>query len=429
MSPGQRTLGAALLAAALLWHVLSVLAPAWTLVGGKDSNGRDFASYYYAAKVASEGGNPWSKPEVLKTVRADKIRKSVHPFLYPPPFLFTMAWAPSMDLASAYRAWFWLHELCLIAAILALWMWWRPLGRAVPFLLAFSVAALTAVPNNHLMGQANFPPLLFAILGLWATDRNKPMAGGALMAVACMFKMSPALFVLWWLIRREWVAAGVSVVAALLLTLMALPLVGFDAQLDFYTRVLPGFASGAYNGLSVPIGLYGNHSIPSLLHAVAPGGSGGDAQMSVAASVLSAVCGIGLLGGLGWMFRRGGGDTFHRAAQASAVGVALLLLPVYTYEHHVVWAIPAAVIGVLAVARGRLPQSWAVPLGIAIAIWAYDMALLKAVAEGTGGIFLDIIRESKFAALLVLLVVSALAGVAPAPPLEKSDAEPDAVAA
>ena len=145
-SPAARLI----LALAVLWHALAVLSPGWVSTAEKANNGRDFASYYYAVQAASMGADPYDKRMLAKAARKQGQRRSVHPFFYPPPFLLAMAWALPMDLHSAFQVWFWLDELAALAAMLALWGWWRELGASdVAVLVAVALAAMTAVPNNR----------------------------------------------------------------------------------------------------------------------------------------------------------------------------------------------------------------------------------------------------------------------------------------
>ena len=98
------------------------------------------------------------------------------------------------------------------------------------------------------MGQANFPGLLLALAGLWQAEKDREWLGGALMGAACMLKMSPALWVVWWLARQRWRAAAGAVLCGAALSLLVLPLAGPSVQLRFYTEILPTFGSGDYNG-------------------------------------------------------------------------------------------------------------------------------------------------------------------------------------
>jgi alpha-1,2-mannosyltransferase len=229
------------------------------------------------------------------------------------------------------------------------------------------------------------------------------------MGAACMLKMSPALFVVWWLVRREWVAVASAVAAAVVLSVLSLPFAGPAAQLTFYREVLPSFSSGDYNGLGVPITLFGNHSFPNVVHQLFPA----QGQLSGAGRALSSMFALGSLAGLAWWFRAPAEDPFARAAQISAFGVLLLLVPVYTYEHHLVFALPAAVLAVAAAERGRLGAQWITPVALCLTVLFFDLQVLKAEAEAVRGAawwLAGAIQELKFGALLGLLLTMAHLG-------------------
>ena len=99
------------------------------------------------------------------------------------------------------------------------------------------------------------------------------------------------------------------------------------------------------------------------------------------------------------------------AGQASAVCVAMLLIPVYTYEHHLVWALPAAVLAVLAASAGRLPLILAVVAGLSTTLLAFDLQALKQlfmeIESHWPGVF---VQELKFLSLCGLLLCSAWVG-------------------
>lgn len=378
-------------------------------------HGFDFASYFYAARVAADGGNPYARVELGNAARDEETRGSVHPYFYPPPALLAFAWTLPLELMDAYRIWFWLNEIAALAAALALWWWWRDRAGSVGVAIAMSVAWLTAIPNNALMGQANLPVLLLVIGGLWSQERGRDVLGGILVGTACMWKMSPAVFVMYWLLSRRWKAAAASVVWAVVLSIAVLPMVRLGIQVEFFTEVLPEFRNGNYNNLTVPIDLFGNHSIPNLLDQMLPAG-GAHLKLSEWARRLSSLSTLGLLATMGWVFRHRTDDDLTESARWGAVGIAVLLIPVYTYEHHLVWGLFAVVALVAAIERGRLSRRWVLPLAFAIAAWAFDLAYLKKLyqvvhdAWPITGFFL---QEVKFVALGILWVACLVVGAQP----------------
>lgn len=403
MSPQRRSVVSLFVVACLAWHALSVLDH-WRQAH-RERHGRDFASYYYAVDVSFAGGDPYDKRALGASSRDDETRKAVHPFFYPPPFVLVSAWVRPLDLVTAYRVWFWLDELFLLLSVLVLARWWRPLGPAVPVALAGLVAALTAISNNHLMGQANLPVLLLVLLALkTAEDRRWPLAG-ALMGLACMLKMSPGLFVAWWWLRGRRAAAVAACVAAVVYSVLSLPLVGLEHQWRFYTEVLPGFGSGDYNGLTVGIDLFGNHSLPNLYDELWPAAGRAHLVLSPTAALLSSLTLLGLVGATGWWLRAPPVDLLALAGQIGAVCAVMLLVTVITYEHHLVWMLPGAVVAVVAVWEGRLGARWAAPIGLALAALCFDLVALKAMHQYVtpGHVALGLLlREAKLGAIVCL---------------------------
>jgi hypothetical protein len=231
---------------------------------------------------------------------------------------------------------------------------------------------------------------------------------GALIGLACMLKMSPALFVFVWIAQRRWRAVGGAVAAAVAASVASLPFVDASLQLHFFRDVLPTFSSGGYNGLSVPIQLFGNHSVPNWFDQLAPGDRTG---LSSTGRMLSSGFALGGLAGLCVAFRHPTRDPMTRAGRAGAVAVLLLLVPVYTYEHHLVWAIPAASAAVLAVGVGRLGVGWAPLVGASVALLTVDLDLLHGLADRAAAPWVAVLfQEAKTVALLALLAVGARVG-------------------
>ncbi len=370
----------------------------------RNRSGNDFASYYYAVTVAKSGGDPYATRQLNQAAKRDGFRKGVHPFLYPPPFLLVMSWVDAFSLPDAYHLWFWLDALAMVVAMVTLLLWWRPLGTAVPVTLLVLLGFMTAIPNNHIMGQVNILVLCFVLLGLALEDR--PLSAGLLVGTACMMKMAPALFVMWWMLRGKWQQAFAACGAAVLLSLATLPIVDASTQLRFFTEVLPEFASGRYNGLAVGIDLFGNHSIPNIWDSIWPHESGRHRQLSATARVAGSLTNLAVLGLMAWRFRGRDLNLEHIAPQVGAVAAAMLLVPVITYEHHLIWAIPAAVVAVWGVWTRRIPWYGALVVALALFVLCYDLQALKKLSLSSQGFERVFYRELKFVALLALWAVA-----------------------
>ncbi len=400
-----------LLLACLVAYAVQALGP-WKDRTWRGRNGRDFASYYYAVQVAADGGDPYVKRQLSQRARKDGTRKGgVHPFFYPPPYLLCFTWAIPLELETAFHGWYWLEHLFLLAVALSLWRWVP--RRSMALVLALMAASFSPIPDNDWMGQANLFVLACVVPGLLLVERGRWHVGGALVGLGCMLKMSPALLVAWWLLQGRWKPVAAACAAAVLLSLASLPLVDLETQWRFYTQVLPGFGSGDYNGLTVSILLPHNHSIPSLLHEILGGGPG--SSLLPAAGWISRIITLTLLGLLAWRFRKPGADALAALCQVGAVVVLLLVIPVYTYEHHMVWMfVPYAAV-FTALAAGRLGRGWWFVLVPAYLIQALPLDWLKAsyeLLDGLGGLrdpAYYLFRESKFVVALITGVACVLA--------------------
>ena len=395
----RRWLPALALAISLLLHAVA-LQPAWKGVQNA-GHGRDFASYYYGVQVASLGENPYEKQELNERARVEETRRSVHPFFYPPPFLLAMQWTRGLDLHGAYKLWFWVDAMACLLAGLALW---RMVPKDSTWLMGAAVLAwASSIPNNHLMGQANLPVLAITLWGLVLSESEstkpwKPWAGGALVGLAAMLKMSPGLLVVWWLVQGRWREALAACGTALLLSVLSLPVLGVEHQIFFFTQVLPDFSDGGYGGLSVPIDLFGNHSIANLWAQVWPGDSALSPQAKTATSATVGLLTLALLA-LTWRTPKG----LHRWAALAALMVLMVLTPVYAYEHHVVFAIPAWFVLAAALQERKLHWTWLLILVPAFVVSAWPILHWKRMALAQSPAVGGMIQEGKTLALFIQL--------------------------
>lgn len=381
------------------------------------AHARDFASYYYAVQAAAQDQDPYDSRVLGKLARADETRRGVHPFFYPPPYLLTVAWALPLELATAYRIWFGLDTLFLLAVLLALWRWLP--GPGTVLASAVILVTYTPIPDNHWMGQANLPVLALACWALWLQHREHPLAAGALMGLASMMKMSPGLLVLWWFLDRDSrPAACAACGTALGLSVLVLPLLGPAGQWHFYADVLPGFATGDYNGLTVPVTLSGNHSIANLWAQAFPAASG----LSAAARLGTRLTTLGLAAGtLVLLVRAREGlraDPVRLACAAGALVCWMVIIPAYAYEHHLVFLILPLVAATNALAEGRLGRVWWAALVPAYGALAWRLGAIRGALKDLDGVAHLLLQEAKFlglAALGIACLVAALRRPAGAP--------------
>lgn len=369
----------------------------------RNKRASDFATYHYAAQVTWQGGDPYTTRALSQAARSDGTRKSVHPFFYPPPFLLGMIWDRGLSLSTAYRSWGIANLLALLASLAVLRRWLK----APWWLLAIVAGTLTPAFNAIKMGQANQLVLLPALVGLW-------LGRGSWVAGAAMAKMSPVLFLAGWAPRRMWRPVFGAVGTAAVLSLIALAIVPLDTQLRFYLDIMPGFSSGEYHGLRVPINLPANHSIPDLFHQLWPGPD--NHHLHPRAAMMSKLISVLVLGGLAWVATRvHPKDVVAEAGLAGALTILMVVTPVYAYEHHLAWLVlPGVAVGV-ALHSGRLSSRWGWGAGLAWALSVLHLAWARALREAVPAPLDWVVQESKFAGLMGLLVVCVAAALSKAP--------------
>ena len=400
--PAKRASGiplvALLLTGGLVAHALWV-APGWSRATAA-SHGRDFASYYYAVEAAIVGLDPYDAVALGALASNDGTRTAVHPFLYPPPFLALMSWTRALSLEQAYRAWFWLDLLFLLAALLALWLW-RP-RTSTAAAIALLLASFTPIVDSQVMGQANALVLAILCAGMALSVRKRGEFGAALVGLACMIKPFPAVIVLWWLGTGQWRLAATACLAALGASLLALPIIGLDLQLEFFLRVLPSLATGSYGGLQVAIDGLGNHSPAKLYAGLFPAVQG----LSRPALALTLLSSLGLLAGALFALRRPPRDADDTLAAFGALCAVWLLLPIYSFEHHMIFAIPAWVALAAALDERRLRGATLALAGLAYILMAFPlpqlMAIVNALPEPLGWLA----DQSKLLSLIGLAALS-----------------------
>ncbi len=387
----MKRLGPLLLVLVLLGYAVLGARPAWKVMNASRW-GRDYATYHYglieAVNAGGPGrGDPYDRAAVSRRARKAGTSKAVHPYFYPPPALLPMLWIdppglPALSLAASLKAWFVIQQLSVAAVALVLWRWLS----SPPLMLALLFCLFSPIPDNLKMGQANLPVLLLLVLGLWRGQ-------GALVGAAAMVKMSPAVHLLGLAASGRWRAVGAAILAAILLSVLALPLVPLDTQLRFYLEVLPGFSSGEYNGLGVPITMPSNHSIPDLLNQLWPGPD--DHTLDPRARFGSQGL-VVLLFGVVALAGRGRWDALGLASLHGVLSVLMVLAPVYAYEHHLVFLLLPIVAAFTSWWQGRLPRAWVLLLLPAYVALAWPLSGLRDLQQSAPPALQWWLQECKF---------------------------------
>jgi hypothetical protein len=167
-------------------------------------------------------------------------------------------WRPLALLGDgSMEAW----RLAGLAAIVGLTTW--VILRGSPIRNTLLVLLFPALAMNAWSGNIN-AFLDLALVGVVvATRAGQSRTAGVLVAVAAAVKLTPALLIIWFLVRRDWRAVRAFAVAAAALAVVSLVGAGIDNHLA-YLQVVRDSATVGPTDLSIP-GILRNIGAPAVL--------------------------------------------------------------------------------------------------------------------------------------------------------------------
>lgn len=359
---------AAVFASALVWHGVAVGIG----TGKLETQARDLAGIYYAAQIAYEDQSAYDLPALQKrSVREPKRVRATLPTV-PPAGIASMTWTRFASLNQAWGIWLAAQELVLLAFVLLVCHRWRSLGPGAQVGAVVGTCCMASIPLALDLGAPILPPLLLTFLGLQLTSSTG--------AAVCM-GLSAAVFLpslIAWpslLRHKEKSTLPLAFVTFIGVTSMALPLLGGTSVGDYFTRVLPTMLAGDFTGVGMRLDSFSNQGLSSLLAVGFPGETG--QHLGTVSWVTLWLVGLGVSVGLVRRDRSMGDSEWAAAVQTAWWMLAVLLLPAYTMEANLIWALPALAVVVGALQRGRLDPRWVLPIGVSAAILMYPMAPLR----------------------------------------------------
>ena len=221
-------------------------------------------AYVHASILADRAENPYrpvSDRSLAAQLAAPNLPESaahLAPFTldnfgYGPPFLVLPAALRAFtEDFLIHRALFALGSLllamCAMAALAQ--QLGGATGRRVWLLAPIGLGLLPVMANVALV---NFHLAMVSLLAFsWvAFEREQNALGGGLLAFSSLSKFSPSLLVVVLLAQRRWRAALATLVAAVLICIATLPVVGLQTWVDFLSFHLPRVASGEAVGFFV----------------------------------------------------------------------------------------------------------------------------------------------------------------------------------
>ncbi len=217
----------------------TAVVPAWRHLNS------DFPNYYLIARLYREGYAldrvyDWTWLQREKDHKAiDQGLVGFVPSTLPSAIVVEpLTFLPPL---AAKRCWIIANGIFLILTGLLLTRMTALSGRRVAIIISLAFVALR---SNFLLGQMHLLVLLLLTCAAWLFFRRWHFLSGFTLALAAALKVYPALFLLFFILKRRWRAASGLVVGLLGSALVSLYLFGFDACLVYGREVLPAALRG-----------------------------------------------------------------------------------------------------------------------------------------------------------------------------------------
>ena len=174
-------------------------------------------------------------------------------------------------------------------------------------------------------------------LSYWLLQRRQPFLAGLVLGLIVPFKFYPALFVLYFLWRRQWRVVAGCVVGAAGIAAISLLTVGWEANVRYFAIVLSEMQQGG-------MAAFNNESITGfLLHAFTHGNIATWQDMPLAPwlSATRIVLVLLLVGATIWAMRHRPRDiadvSLSRDLDLAAIIFVMLLASPITWYHYYMW--------------------------------------------------------------------------------------------
>jgi alpha-1,2-mannosyltransferase len=277
----------------------------------------DLAVYLHAGRMFATGGGLYA--DGWGSVLAHPL-----PYTYPPLWAAIVAPISWLPWRTASLLWFAVNVAVLIWVVrLSYAGFLATAGRSQRIALAVVVvvmAATTPIASALWFGQVGIL-LVAACLADVVPERTR-LPRGVLVGLATAVKLTPGIFVAYWIVTRRWRAAITSIVTTIGLWL-AVAAVRPDLAREYLARM--AFRSGV-------IGDPAFVSNQSIYGALARAGWTGPLWLVLAATILA----VGLLRA------RDAHARGNELAAATLVGVTSLLISPISWIDHAVWIVPAS---------------------------------------------------------------------------------------
>lgn len=308
----------------------------------------DFDVYRTGGRVFLDGGPLYGELPAL--MRGDHL-----PFTYPPisAELFSVFTLAPLAVGSVLITLLTLAALAYVVYVVLRSAIDRPRRELLWLTVLVMAVGIWSGPVRETIGFGQVNVLLMGLVVLGCVGGRGRWWGGLPVGLAAAVKLTPAVFILYFLLRKDWRGAAMTVLGAVGVTALG-HLLAPDDSVRYWTFALrdparigsPAFASNqSINGVLYRLGL----EAPSV---------------TVVWFGLSCVAGLACVA-VAWRLLGGG----HDVAAVVAISLVALFCSPVSWGHHWVWGVPMVVLALVWAVRGAGgARAWAWVAGVGAVI-------------------------------------------------------------
>ncbi|MGW8590407.1 glycosyltransferase 87 family protein [Dietzia sp. NPDC055877] len=283
----------------------------------------DLDVYRVGGQVFRDGGDLYGE--------LPQLGEGAHlPFTYPPlsAQIFSLLTLVPLPVASVLITLATLIVLAFVVQLVLTRTCDRPVAQLWWITLAVMAVAMWFGPVRETIGFGQVNVFLMALVLVDVIRGRGRWWSGTLVGLAMAIKLTPAVFLLYFFLRRDWRGLATAIVSALAFTGIG-HLLAPDDSVRYWTFAIrdPGRIGG--------LAFTSNQSVNGFVHRIGLE----DTAASVVWFGVSCVIGLGIAW-VAWRLLRAG----QEVAAAIAVGTVALFCSPVSWGHHWVWAVPAVVL-------------------------------------------------------------------------------------
>ncbi len=324
----------------------------------------DFPTLYWGAKMVFEEGRSPYVDGAFDEV-AEREQRRIFPYLYPPPSLLAFYPFATTNYDAAKVRLLVVSHLCLLAVLYLFFLRIKPF-ESPPAWRGLTAALMTVyvlnyypVADNFAWGQINLIVLALVLLAWLAFKRGGHALSVALpLSLAVLLKTYPLLLLPLLVIRKRYAAAGWTLALVALYGLISWWVLPRGLWGDWLANVAPtgGYGLRPFNLPFIPVEPW-NHSINGFMLFVqdrVPEVFGLPTRLITKplTYLLAAAVGVSTVGLALLSARKGQGERTLDADVSLFLLMMFLVAPL-SWEHHLVYALPAALFAIDFLLKGK----------------------------------------------------------------------------